>query len=237
MVFSLQTQCRLRFLPSDLFFNHLMGFSPLHTKAPAPWARQLHACQNCPCHFSLVSQSSQPLPQGLRAMANYPAAEPPPHPTPPPSAPTERAPRLLGGEPGAFSPSCVTGSPFCCLISILPSVLPLDESQTQRILVLEGTSGYSSRERKGQPASCLGFREVFPANPFSQNSRGQCLPTVSFHRAESILRHREGKRLTQGHQGLVVELGAEPRASHLSFHLLLGPPHLTSVSVELCSHT
>lgn len=46
------------------------------------------------------------------------------------------------------------------------------------------------------------------------------------------LRHREGKCLAQGHQGLELESKSEPRAPYLSFHLLLGP-HLTSVSISM----
>lgn len=45
------------------------------------------------------------------------------------------------------------------------------------------------------------------------------------------LRHREGKCLAQGHQGLELESKSEPRAPYLSFHLLLGP-HLISVSIS-----
>lgn len=83
MAFSARTQCRLLLLPSDLFFNHLMD--PPTTTKPKPWPPgpvSSTACQNCPCHFALVSRSSRPLPQGLRAMANYPAAEPLPPPCP-----------------------------------------------------------------------------------------------------------------------------------------------------------
>lgn len=62
MAFSPRTQCRLQFLPSDLFFNHLMGFHPPpQTKALAPWARQLHGVSKLPLSLC-VGFSVQPAP-------------------------------------------------------------------------------------------------------------------------------------------------------------------------------
>lgn len=118
--------------PSDLFFNHLMGFHPPKPKPWPPGPVSSTACQNCRCHFALVSQSSRPRPQGLRARANYPAAEPPSS-CPSTPDPTE-GPSTAGGRSWASSPSCcVAGSPSCCLTSILPSDLPLAQSQTEDV--------------------------------------------------------------------------------------------------------
>jgi len=61
MAFSLRTQCRLRLLPSDLFFNHLMGSPAQQTKALAPWARQLHRVSKLPLSLC-VGFSVQPAP-------------------------------------------------------------------------------------------------------------------------------------------------------------------------------
>lgn len=47
--------------PSDLFFNHLMGFHPPQTKALAPWARQLHSVSKLPLSLC-VGFSVQPAP-------------------------------------------------------------------------------------------------------------------------------------------------------------------------------
>lgn len=94
MAFSPRTQCWL--LPSDLFFNHLMGSCPPQTKAPAPWARQLHHVSKLPLSL-LVGFSVQPAPPpGPESMANYPAAEPTPPPCPSTSSPSRRAPSTTG---------------------------------------------------------------------------------------------------------------------------------------------
>lgn len=100
------------------------------------------------------------------------------------------------------------------------------------MLVLEGTLGYLSRDRKGQPVSCPGFREVCcPLGSLTEFKR--MVSTDCFILQSGKLRHSEGKHLAQGHGGLVAEPGSEPRAPLLYFHLLLGPPHLMSVSVSV----
>lgn len=162
MAFSPRTQCRLQLLPSDLFFNHLMGFSP--PPKPKPWPPgpvSSTACQNCPCHFAFVSQSSRPLPQGLRAMANYPAAEPPPPPCPSTPSPNRGASRTAGRRIWGLFTLLLRGRKSFLLSNFhLPSVLTL-AAMTQRILVLGRDFGIPPQGTKGPPVSCPGFREVF----------------------------------------------------------------------------
>lgn len=149
----------------------------------------------------MVSQSSQPLPQGLRAWLITQLLSLHPHPAPPPPAPVEGPQAPLGGESGASSPSCsVAGSPSCYLTSILPSVL-------------ERTLGYPFRDRKKQPVSCPGFRGVFcPWVSPRILEDGLCQLS---HLTEQKPEAHRGKHLAQGRQELVVGPRPEPRAAAL----------------------